>query len=180
MQLPKIKQILYTEEILKERVSSIAKQIEHDYAGQDLVMIGVLTSSIYFFTDLTRAIGMPLLIDFIDLGYISQSASQKGIVRITKDVELDISDKHVIIVEDIIRTGLTVGYLIQNLSSRLPASIKICSLLVNPDQQIINIPIAYSGFEFSNSRLIGYGLDYAGAGRNLPYIAEIEKASIIP
>lgn len=178
MQLPKIKEILYTEDVLKEKVSSIARQIERDYAGKDLVMIGVLTSSVYFFTDLTREIDMPLWIDFIDLGYISQSASQKGIVRITKDLELDISDKHVIIVEDIIRTGLTVGYLIQNLSSRLPASIKICSLLINPEQQIINIPIAYSGFEFSNSRLIGYGLDYMGAGRNLPYIAEIEKSAV--
>ena len=174
-QLPKIRQILYTEEILKERVRSIAGQIEQDYAGRDLVMIGVLTGSVYFFTDLTKAIDMPLLIDFIDLGYISQSASQKGIVRITKDLELDISDKHVIIVEDIIRTGLTVGYLIQNLSSRMPASIKICSLLVNPEQQIINIPIAYSGFEFNSSRLIGYGLDFGGVGRNLRYIAEVEK-----
>lgn len=173
-QLPAIKQILYTEEMLKERVSFIGKQITLDYKGQDLVMIGVLTSSFYFFADLTRAIDMPLLIDFIDLGHISQSASQKGIVRITKDLELDISDKHVIIVEDIVRTGLTIGYLIQNLSSRLPASIKVCSLLVNPQQQIINIPIAYSGFEFSSSRLIGYGLDIGEVGRNLPYIAEVE------
>lgn len=173
-QLPVIKQILYTEEMLKERVSLIGKQITRDYKGLDLVMIGVLTSSFYFFADLTRAIDMPLLIDFIDLGHISQSASQKGIVRITKDLELDISDKHIIIVEDIVRTGLTIGYLIQNLSSRLPASIKVCSLLVNPQQQIINIPINYSGFEFCSSRLIGYGLDIGGVGRNLPYIAEVE------
>ena len=176
MQLPKIKQILFTEEMLKEKVAFLGRQITQDYQGLELVMIGVLTSSVYFFTDLTRAIDFPLMIDFIDLGYISQSASQKGIVRITKDLELDISDKHVIIVEDIIRTGLTVGYLIQNLSSRMPASIKICSLLVNPEQQIISIPIAYSGFEFSNSRLIGYGLDFGGAGRNLPYIAEVDRS----
>ncbi len=177
IQLPKIKEILYTEEILKERVSCIARQIKQDYEGKELVMIGVLTGSIYFFTDLTRAIDMPLLIDFINLGHISPSASQKGLVRITKDLDLDISDKHVILVEDIIRTGLTIGYLIQNLSSRMPASIKICSLLVNPEQQIINIPIAYSGFEYSNSRLIGYGLDFNEFGRNLPYIAEVEKVA---
>jgi hypoxanthine phosphoribosyltransferase len=175
VQLPRIKQILYTEEQLKERIITIAKQIERDYEGQDLVMIGVMTSSIYFFTDLTRAIEMPVLIDFIDLGYISQSASQKGIVRITKDLDLDISDKHVIIVEDIIRTGLTIGYLMQILSSRMPASINICSLLVNPEQQIISIPITYSGFEFTSPRLIGYGIDFGGVGRNLPYIAEVEK-----
>ena len=177
MELPKIKRILYTEDVLKERITALGKQIEHDYSGLELVMIGVLTSSIYFFSDLTRAIDMPLLVDLIDLGRISQSASQKGIVRITKDLDLDISDKHVILVEDIIRTGLTVGYLVQNLSSRMPASIKICSLLVNPEQQIISIPIAYSGFEFSNSRLIGYGLDVNGVGRNLPYIAELEKGT---
>ncbi len=176
VQLPKIKQILYTEEQLKERVMTLAKQIERDYEGQNLVMIGVLTSSVYFFTDLTRFIEMPLLIDFIDLGYISQSASQKGIVRITKDLELDISDKHVILVEDIIRTGLTIGYLIQNLSSRMPASINICSLLINPEQQIISVPITYSGFEFTSPRLMGYGIDFQGVGRNLPYIAEVEKA----
>lgn len=175
VQLPVIKQILYTEEMLKERVAILGKKIEYDYAGKDLVMIGVLTSSVYFFTDLTRAINMPLLVDFIDICRISQSASQKGIVRITKDLDLEITDKHVIIVEDIIRTGLTIGYLIQNLSTRMPASIKICSLLVNPEQQIINVPIAYSGFEFGNSRLIGYGLDVNGVGRNLPYIAELEK-----
>lgn len=161
--------------MLQERVKAIGKQIEQDYAGKDLVMVGVLTGSAYFFADLTRAIDLPLLIDFIDLGHISQSASQKGIVRITKDLDIDISDRHVILVEDIIRTGLTIGYLIQNLSSRMPASIKICSLLVNPDQQIISIPIAYSGFEYDNSRMMGYGLDFNGIGRNLRYIAEVEK-----
>jgi hypoxanthine phosphoribosyltransferase len=173
--LPPIKQILYTEEQLRERVRALGHQITRDYQGRELVMIGVLTSSVYFFTDLTRAIDLPVLVDFIDLGHISQSATQKGIVRITKDLDLDISDRHVLVVEDIVRTGLTVGYLIQNLSSRMPASIKVCSLLVNPEQQILNIPIAYSGFTFSSSRLIGYGLDIGGAGRNLPYIAEVEK-----
>jgi hypoxanthine phosphoribosyltransferase len=173
--LPPIKQILYTEEQLRERVRALGHQITQDYQGRELVMIGVLTSSVYFFTDLTRAIDLPVLVDFIDLGHISQSATQKGIVRITKDLDLDISDRHVLVVEDIVRTGLTVGYLIQNLSSRMPASIKVCSLLVNPEQQILNIPIAYSGFTFSSSRLIGYGLDIGGAGRNLPYIAEVEK-----
>ncbi len=175
IQLPKIKQILFTEDELKKRINEIGKQITIDYADKELVMIGVLTSSVYFFTDLTRAVDIPVMVDFIDLARISMSASQKGIVRITKDLSLDISDKHVILVEDIIRTGLTIGYLVQNISSRMPASIKICSLLVNPEQQIINVPIAYSGFEFNNSRLIGYGLDVNGIGRNLPYIAEIEK-----
>ncbi len=173
-QLPVIRSVLHTQEEIRERVEAIGRQITRDYEGKDLVMVGVLTSSVYFFTDLTRAIHLPLLIDFIDLGHISQSASQKGIVRITKDLDLDISDRHVILVEDIVRTGLTVGYLIQNLTSRMPASIKVCSLLINPQQQIINIPIAYSGFEFSSSRLIGYGLDIGEAGRNLPYIAEVE------
>jgi len=173
-QLPQIKRILHTEEEIRQRVQEIGRQITADYAGKELVMIGVLTSSVYFFTDLTRAVELPVLIDFIDLGHISPTATQKGIVRITKDLEIDISGKHVILVEDIIRTGLTIGYLVQNLSSRMPASVQICSLLINPGQQIISIPISYSGFEFDSTRLIGYGLDINEAGRTLPYIAEVE------
>ena len=174
-ELPKIKRVLYTADEIRERVRAIAARITEDYRGLDLVMVGVLTSSVYFFTDLTRAIEIPVLVDFIDLGQISKSATQKGIVRITKDLELDISGKHVILVEDIIRTGLTIGYLVQNLSSRGPASVKICSLLTNPGQQIISVPIAYSGFEFDTARLVGYGFDINDVGRTLPFIAEVDE-----
>lgn len=172
--LPRIKRVIFTQKQINERVAEIAAQISRDYRGLDLVMVGVLTSSVYFFTDLTRALDIPVLVDFIDLGHISKSATRKGIVRITKDLELDISGKHVILVEDIIRTGLTIGYLVQNLSSRGPLSVRICSLLTNPGQQIISVPIAYSGFEFDTAKLIGYGFDVNDIGRNLPYIAEVD------
>lgn len=172
--IPEIKKIIYTEDEIKKKVLQIAKEISEDYKGKELVMVGVLKSSLYFFADLTRAMDIPVLLDFIELGQISQRATQKGIVRITKDLNMDISGKHVILVEDIIRSGLTIGYIVQNFLARSPASVKICSLLTNPTQQIIQVPIEYSGFEFDNARLIGYGFDIEEVGRNLPYIAEVK------
>lgn len=171
----KQRRIIYSAEDLQKKVTAIASQISIDYKGMDLVVIGVLKGSLYFFADLTRAIDIPIAIDVIAIGTIPNTTSQTGVVRITKDLDQDISGRHVLVIEDIIRTGLTTAYLVQNLSLRNPASIKVCSLLVNPDQQLINIPIAYSGYEISDTWLIGYGMDVHEQGRNLPYIAELEK-----
>jgi hypoxanthine phosphoribosyltransferase len=172
----KIKRILYSEEELRATAQRIGKQISEDYAGKELVVIGVLKGSLYFFADLTRAMTIPIGIDVIAIG-TTTSTSQTGIVRITKDLDLDISGKHVLLIEDIIRTGLTTAYLVQTLDLRKPADIRVCSLLVNPDQQLINVPIAYYGYEISDTWLIGYGMDVREDGRNLPYIAELEKHS---
>lgn len=172
----KEKRILYSEEALRARISELGREISHDYAGRDLIMVSVLKGSFYFFSDLTRAIDIPLQIDFITIGTYPNTTNQTGIVRITKDLDLDITGKDVLLVEDIIRTGLTTGYLVQNFAARKPASVKVCSLLVNPGQQLINVPIAYSGFEIGDKWLIGYGMDVKERGRNIPYIAEIEKA----
>ena len=174
----KEKRILYTEEALRSRISELGQEISRDYAGRDLIMVSVLKGSFYFFSDLTRAIDIPTQIDFITIGTYPNTTNQTGIVRITKDLDLDITGKDVLLVEDIIRTGLTTGYLVQNFTARKPASVKVCSLLVNPGQQLINVPIAYSGFEISDKWLIGYGMDVKEKGRNIPYIAEIEKADI--
>lgn len=173
---PKGKRVVYSEERIRECVGKIGRQISQDYAGKELILIGVLKGSLYFMADLTRSIDIPIQLDFITIGTIPNTTSQTGVVRITKDLDLDITGKHVLLIEDIIRTGLTTAYLVQNLLSRLPASIKVCSLLVNPDQQLINVPIAYSGFNITKTRLIGYGMDQDENGRNLPYIAEMEKA----
>lgn len=171
----KQRRIVYTAEDLQKKVAGIARQISIDYKDKDLVVVGVLKGSLYFFADLTRAIDIPIAIDVIAIGTIPNTTSKTGVVRITKDLDQDISGRHVLVIEDIIRTGLTTAYLVQNLGLRNPASIKVCSLLVNPDQQLINVPIAYNGYEISDTWLIGYGMDVHEQGRNLPYIAEIEK-----
>ena len=126
---------------------SFGAEISRDYAGQELIMAAVLKGSLYFFADLTRAINIPLQLDFIAIGNYQGTMPNRGVVRFTKDLDLEITGKHLLLVEDIIRTGLTTGYLVQSLSTRQPASIRVCSLLVNPDQQLINVPIAYQGFE---------------------------------
>lgn len=172
------RRILYSEEELKEKVSEIGRRISQDYAGKELVLVGVLKGSLYFFADLTRAIDIPIGVDFIAIGSIPNTTNQTGIVRITKDLDLDITGKHVLVIEDIIRTGLTTAYLVQNLDARKPASISVCSLLLSPDQQLINVPISYYGYEISNTWLIGYGMDVNERGRNLPYIAELEKKGL--
>jgi len=171
----KIRRVAYTAEELKTTVARLAKQISADYAGKELIVVGVLKGSLYFFADLTRAIDIPISIDVITIGAIPTTTSQTGIVRITKDLDIDITGKHVLIIEDIIRTSLTTAYLLQNLDIRKPASVKVCTLFVNPDQQLIHIPIAYYGYEISDSWLMGYGMDVHEQGRALPYIAELEK-----
>ena len=171
----KERRIVYTAEDLQKRVAEMGRQISADYAGKELVVVGVLKGSLYFFADLTRAIDIPIGIDVIAIGTIPNTTKQTGIVCITKDLDLDITGKHVLVVEDIIRTGLTTAYLVQNLDARRPAGIKVCSLLVNPAQQLINIPIAYLGYEINDSWLIGYGMDVHEQGRSLPYIAELDR-----
>lgn len=173
MNLTDIKRIAISKEKLSERICALGKQITEDYGDKDLILIGVLKGSLYFLTDLSRAIDLPLQIDLISIGVLS-STRQTGVVRITKDLDYDITGKHVLVVEDIIRSQLTLGYLLRHLGSRGAASIKTCTLLYSPEEQLLNIPIEYVGFEISKSeRLIGYGLDIGEKGRNLPYIAEI-------
>ncbi|MBO4926960.1 MAG: hypoxanthine phosphoribosyltransferase [Clostridiales bacterium] len=168
------KKIIYSEEQLKERVSALGKMITDDYCGRELVLLGVLKGSLFFFTDLSRAIDLPLQLDMIAIGNIPDMTSSTGIVRITKDVDINITGKHVIVIEDIIRTGLTTAYLLQTLEARKPASIEVCTLLYNPGRQLIDLPVKYYGFEVDRSWLVGYGMDQCDYGRNLPFIAEIE------
>ncbi|MDD5016700.1 MAG: hypoxanthine phosphoribosyltransferase [Eubacteriales bacterium] len=172
------KRVAFTEEILKNRISELGAEISRDYAGKDLVLVSVLKGTLYFFADLTRAIDLPIRLDFISIGVYPNATNRTGAVRITKDLDIDISGKHVLVIEDIIRTGLTTGYLVQNLESRMPSSVKVCSLLVNPEQQLINVPIAYYGFRVPNAWLIGYGMDVNEKWRNVPYIVEVDKADL--
>ncbi len=165
--------IVFSEETIKGRVSELGKQITNDYTGKDLLIVGILKGAVFFLCDLVRAIDLPVQLDFISIGVQSNAPGRSGIVQITKDLDYDICGKHVLIIEDIIRSGLTTGYVMQNLEDRGLASIKICTLLHSPEEQLITMPIAYVGFEISRVRLIGYGLDVDEKGRNLPHIEQI-------
>ncbi len=166
---------VFPADAIAARVAGIARAIEADFEGKDLVLVCVLKGSLYFFADLTRAIRIPIRLDFIAIGGFSPSEPASGAVRILKDLDIDIAGRHVLLVEDIVRTGLTTAYLVQTLGTRRPASVQVCSLLVNPSQLMINVPIAYQGFEVSTRRLIGYGMDIGEHGRNLPDISEVER-----
>jgi hypoxanthine phosphoribosyltransferase len=154
----------------------MGEKITADYEGKELVVIGVLKGSSYFLADLTRYIDLPIKIDFISIGVYQGSTNQTGAVRITKDLDIDVCTKHVLIIEDIIRTGLTTGYLVKNIEARRPESVRVCTLLLNPDQQIISFPIAYTGFTVGGEWLVGYGMDTDENWRNLPYIAVVRRA----
>jgi hypoxanthine phosphoribosyltransferase len=173
MEQPNILRTAFSEEQLQSRVRELGASITADYAGQELVLIAVLRGALYFFADLTRAISGPVQTDCISFGMYAHSHT--GVVRITKDLDVDITGKHVLIVEDIVRTGLTLGYLVQNIETRGPASVKVCALFVNPAQQLIDIPIAYQGFTVSSGWLVGYGMDVSEQWRHLPYVVEVEK-----
>lgn len=167
-----ISRIVFDEETIRKRVIELGQMITKDFYGQEVVLIGVLKGSLYFFSDLSRSIDLPLKLDTIGFGSIPDTTSRTGVVRITKDIDVDITGKSVIIVEDVIRTGLTTAYLISNIESKKPASISLCSMLLNPDRLLMTIPVKYYGFEITDQWLIGYGMDLDEVGRNLPYIAE--------
>lgn len=173
MTKPPIRNIVFTQEKLQERIKILGEQISRDYEGKELILVSILNGSLYFTADLSRAIDIPLQLDFMAIG-VRNNANGSPIVRIEKDLRVDISGKHVLLIEDIIRTGLTTAYLIKELSVRQPADIQVCSLLVNPSQQLISLPMPYVGFEVSAAYLIGYGLDAQENWRQLPYIAEYD------
>ena len=166
-----VERVIYSEETIKNRIAELGAQIAKDYEGQELIVRGAM----YFLADLTRAIDLPIKVDMIGFTNIPDTTSKTGVVRIIKDIELDIAGKNVLVVEDIIRTGLTTAYIIQNLEMKRPKEIRLCSMLVNPDRLLMTIPVHYCGFEINDQWLAGYGLDREEIGRNLPYIAQIKK-----
>ncbi len=167
--------VVYDEDTIRNRVKELGRQITEDYKGKELVVIGVIKGSLYFLSDLTRAIDLPVKIDMVGFSNIPDTTSKTGIVRIVKDIDIDITDKYVLVVEDVIRTGLTTAYIIQNLDMKKPKDITLCSMLLNPDRLLMTIPVKYYGFEINDQWLAGYGLDRDEIGRNLPYIAQIPK-----
>src|SRR3954447_3894363 len=157
-------------EKIAARVSELGAQIERDYEGKDLVLLGVLKGSYIFISDLARAIDLPLSVDFIGLSSYGEATESSGVVKITSDVTRPIENKHVVIVEDIVDTGLTMRYLLDNLATRRPSSVKLCTLLHKPARARTRIPIDYLGFEIEDCFVVGYGLDAAERYRNVPFI----------
>ena len=165
-----IQEVLFSEEQLKARVQEIAREIERDYAGKEIMLISVLRGSFIFMADLCRAIDLPCTLDFMSVSSYGKGTSSSGQVQITKDLSEDISGRHIIVVEDILDSGNTLSYLLKILENRHPASIRLCTLLDKPDRRVKPVQVHYSGFTIPDAFVVGYGLDYDEKYRNLPYI----------
>jgi len=163
-------EILIGEEELQARIRELGAEISVDYQGKELLLVGVLKGAVFFMADLMRAISVSCEIDFMAISSYGASTDSSGVVRILKDLDLNIDGRHVLVVEDIIDSGLTLSYLLRNLESREPASLEICALLTKPARREIDVPVRYIGFEIPNRFVIGYGLDFAERYRNLPYV----------
>jgi len=170
-----IKEILIDQLTISETVKSLGKQITEDYKEKELVVVGILKGAIIFLSDLIREIDVSLTLDFIAVSSYGSATESSGVVMFLKDLEVDIENRHVLIVEDIVDTGLTFNYLLENLKSRRPASIKTCSLLDKPSRRQVEIRIDYKGLEIPDEFVVGYGLDYSEYYRNLPYVAVLKK-----
>src|SRR5829696_8429427 len=168
--MPDVAEVLIPSEQIQEKVREIGGRITQDYAGEKPLLVGVLRGAFVVMGDLMRCIDLPCEIDFMDISSYGSGTSSSGVVRILKDLEEDITDRHVLIVEDIIDTGLTVSYLRRSLLARKPASLEICALLTKASRRRPKLDVRYLGFEVPDEFVVGYGLDYAGAYRNLPDI----------
>jgi hypoxanthine phosphoribosyltransferase len=170
-----IKKILIEEKELQAKVAELGAKITEDYKDKDLLIVCVLKGAVIFVSDLIRKIDLPLDIDFMAISSYGTNTKSSGVVRILKDLNVSIEGKHVLIVEDIIDSGLTLAYLMENLKSRGPASVEICTILDKIERRTINLDIKYTGFQVPDEFVVGYGLDYAEKYRNLPYIAVLKE-----
>ena len=164
-------EVLIEKEALSARIAELGAEISVDYAHRDLLLIGVLKGAVFFMADLMRKLTIPCEVDFMAISSYGASTDSSGVVRILKDLDINIEGRHVLVVEDIIDSGLTLSYLMRNLESREPASLEVCALLTKPERLKVDLPIRYTGFEIPNRFVIGYGLDYAQKYRQLPFVA---------
>lgn len=170
-----LKEILITPDELHRRIGELAAQIDADYAGRELLLVGVLKGAVMVMADLARAMHLPVEMDWMAISSYGSGTKSSGVVRILKDLDADISGRHVLVVEDIVDSGLTLSWLIGNLRSRRPASVQVCVLLRKPMAVRMNVDVAYTGFEIEDAFVIGYGLDYAEKYRNLPFIGTLAE-----
>lgn len=164
---PDAQKILLSENQVLKRVNELGQEISRDYAGSELLVVGILKGAIVFLADLVRSISIPTNLDFMAVSSYGASSESSGVVRILKDLEQNIENKHVLIVEDIVDTGLTLNYLIENLFTRGPASLKVCTLLDKPSRRKVEVQVDYNGFTIPDEFVVGYGLDYNERYRNL-------------
>jgi hypoxanthine phosphoribosyltransferase len=167
--------ILVQRDDLQHRVRELAEEISRDYEGRNLFLVGVLKGAVFFLSDLMRHLQVPCEVDFMAVSSYGSSTDSSGVVRILKDLDASIEGRDVLIVEDIVDSGLTLSYLLRTLSARNPASLEVCALLTKPERRKVDLPIKYVGFEIPNRFAIGYGLDHAERYRNLPYVAVLEE-----
>ena len=172
--------MLIDEERLRSRVAELGEEVSADYAGRDLLLIGVLKGAVFFMADLMRHLTVTCEVDFMAISSYGAATDSSGVVRILKDLDINIAGRDVLVVEDIIDSGLTLSYLMRNLEAREPASLEICALLTKPERREIDVPVRYVGFEIPNRFVIGYGLDFAERYRNLPYVGVLDPDLIGP
>lgn len=170
--------ILIEPDVLARRVAELGEQVSRDYAGKNVLLVGVLKGAVFFMADLMRHITVPCELDFMAVSSYGEATTSSGVVRVMKDLDTVIEGRHVLIVEDIIDSGLTLSYLLEMLRSRKPASLEICALLTKPERAEVEVDCRYLGFEIPNRFVVGYGLDYAERFRNLDYIACLDEANL--
>jgi hypoxanthine phosphoribosyltransferase len=168
-------EILIEEPALQARIAELGEEISHDYAGKDLLLVGVLKGAVFFMADLMRSLTVPCEVDFMAISSYGDSSDSSGVVRILKDLDIPLQGRDVLVVEDIIDSGLTLSYLMRNLRAREPESLEVCALLTKPERREIEVPVRYVGFEIPNRFVVGYGLDYAERYRNLRYVGVLNE-----
>jgi hypoxanthine phosphoribosyltransferase len=177
MSVTAVGQVLIDETALRRRIEELGEEISADYAGREVLLVGVLKGAVFFMADLMRQLSLPCEIDFMAISSYGEGTDSSGVVRILKDLDSNITDRHVLILEDIIDTGLTLSYLMRNLGAREPASLEVCALLVKHGRRETDVPVKYVGFEIPNQFVVGYGLDLAERYRNLPHVAVLQEES---
>ena len=170
-----VSEVLIDEERLRARVAELGEEISADYASREPLLVGVLKGAVFFLSDLMRSIEVPCEVDFMAVASYGSSTQSSGVVRILKDLDAAIEGRDVLIVEDIVDSGLTLSYLLRNLQARGPASLEVCALLTKPERREVDLPTRYVGFEIPDKFAIGYGLDHAERYRNLPYVAALRQ-----
>jgi hypoxanthine phosphoribosyltransferase len=171
-----IDDVLVSADAIRDKIGALAKEIDADYADREPLLVGVLKGAAMFMSDLARALERPCTLEYMAVSSYGSSTTSSGVVRILKDLDRDISGQHVLIVEDIIDSGLTLNWLLKNLASRTPASIEVVALLRKPDAIKVEVPVRYVGFDIPNEFVVGYGLDYAERYRDLPYIGRLKPS----
>ncbi len=173
-----VAEILLEEDVIQNRIDEMAEKINQDYAGKELILLCILKGSILFTSDLMKRLTLKVKVDFMSISSYGDATESSGVVKMVKDMEEDIKGKHVLIIEDIIDSGLTLDYLCRTLSLREPESLRICTLLSKPARRKVELPVDYLGFKIEDKFVVGYGLDYCALYRNLPYIGVLDPSRL--